>query len=191
MNGREYWDFLEVFDGNRLYYYVGTAKPHFSDNKNVYYIMWFIYRYVLECKTFEEALQYANLETIRRFKLSRAFSKDASGNTEAELYLGNDRFGKVSLCVGRKHLNSDKTSIYIKTVLEILYNRYNFLEQLECYIRNFSTLKSSSRQPKSVVEAKMVIKNSLDFMEKDCRYRELINQYYKTRKEILGEHYYE
>lgn len=192
MNGRECWEYLEVFDGNTLYYYTCTSKPHFSDDKNVYYIIWFVYRYVLGCETLEEALKYADLQTIKKFKLSRAFSKDAGGNTEAELFLGNDKFGKISLCVGRKHLeDSEKTVNYIKTVLEILYNRYNILEQLECYVKNCSTSKFASRQPKGVIEAKAVIKSGLIYMEKDKRYKELIAQYKKTRREILGEYYYE
>ena len=85
---------------------------------NLYYMIWFAYRYVLGCKTLEETEPYQNAETLKRFKVySHLLNKN--------LYIGG-----VSERV-YFHKVED-----IRMILEILYNRYSMEEQMECYIRN-------------------------------------------------------
>ena len=186
----EYWDFLDEFNGNLLYNCAGSKKYTFADMNEVYYYIWFLYRYVLGCETLEEALQFANAKTMKELNIGRCFiTKEHRKNV---LVLGSEEFGTLVLCA---HDAYKKLVIFLKIVLEILYRRYNYLEQIECYIRYFGDNKPLSKyeykQPVAVREAKIVLKNSLDYMEHHTGFEEMLQTYYKTRKEILGECYYE
>lgn len=186
----EYWDFLDKFNGNLLYNCAGSKKYTFADMNEVYYYIWFLYRYVLGCETLEEALQYANAKTMKELGIGRCFiTKEDQKST---LVLGNEAFGTLVLCT---HDVGKKPVIFLKIVLEILYGRYNYLEQLECYIKYFGNNKPLSKyeykQPAAVREAKTVLKNSLEYMKQHSGFEEILQTYQETRKDILGECFYE
>lgn len=149
-----FWDFLDVFDKNLLYEYAqvltGRKKQirFMSQNviteyeemeqaekkkKKAYYLIWFVYRYILRCKTLDEAMQYANTETLTKFRLS-------SYVLNATIYIGNGL--DKELCF-RKIED-------IEMILEILYNRYDFFEQLDCFQRH--TIKYRQKKCLSVIE---------------------------------------
>lgn len=98
--------------------------------KTAYYIIWFAFRYVLECKTLEEARWNANREIMKKLKLNGFFVPKykyifigAYGLNEIYLYRPED----------------------LNIVLEIIYNRYDFFQQLECYIRLTEGTNRTSR----------------------------------------------
>lgn len=147
------WDFLEKMDKNLLYDYVGTLtgkirrlrieektdnsfeEQYRQDEKiknRAYYLIWFVYYYVLECKTLEQALGYADEDTLKTFHLNNFFNKK-----QPAIYLGIDK----DICLWYI------TDITI--VLEILYNRYGFFEQLDCFIRH-----TNKNRQKKCIEAK-------------------------------------
>jgi hypothetical protein len=187
----EYWDFLDEFNGNLLYNCAGNKSYTFADMNEVYYYIWFLYRYVLGCETLEEALQFANAKTMKELGIGKCFI--TKEHRKHVLVLGNEAFGTLVLC---SH-DVKKPVIFLKIVLEILYKRYNYLEQIECYIRHFWTAYSSKlskyecKQPVAVREAKAILRKSLDYMEHHTGFEEMLQTYRETRKEILGECYYE
>lgn len=125
-----FWNYLDKPNKNLLYQYVnslatnGYAQWREADNQevnknNAYYIIWFVYRYVLGCDTLEKALSQNHIEVLSQYKLGRSMFSEHS-----VLYID----------VGDKSVKFwDIRDIYI--VLEILYNRYNLIEQLQCFIR--------------------------------------------------------
>lgn len=85
----------------------------------VYYLIWFIYYYVLECKNLEDALLQDHIKVLKEWGLYKfIFNK--------YIYLGGDA------CF--LPLNREKD---IEIILEILYNRYSVIEQFECYLRHY------------------------------------------------------
>jgi len=44
MSGKEYWSFLEEFDGNLLYRYVSDNNDtgYFVKRENIFYLIWFL-----------------------------------------------------------------------------------------------------------------------------------------------------
>lgn len=135
------WDYLDKMDKNLLYIYanrlvkgVNNAQGYFLpictgnrerdeyDNaerkkSTAYYLIWFVFRYVLGCKTLDEALKYADIDTLNQFKLTPFF-------LQKKLYIGI--YGINHIC-----LRSPEHDITV--ALEILYNRCDILEQLELY----------------------------------------------------------
>lgn len=136
------WDFLDVEDMNLLYTYAevlfgkrkqiqsakGTGIQTLEDaekkRKRAYYLIWFVYRYLLKCETLQEAMKYANNETLYKYRLHTYFQ-------HLSLYIG------------------DTPNIFLRKTedigiaLEILYNRYNYIEQYDCFIRNTSQVRQS------------------------------------------------
>lgn len=154
------WEYLDVMDKNLLYIYARvlagegsclrlthnansdevttTAAQDEEIRKKFYYLIWFVFRYVLGCETLEQALAYSNDEyeqLLEKFALDRLFSERKKD--ERRLYIG---------------VNKD-VSFYriddMRIILEILYNRYNLWEQLDCFIRNTKNMRQ-----KRCIEAK-------------------------------------
>lgn len=134
------WDFLDVMDKNLLYEYAkvmsGQKKQlHMDDHsekedsyyedirrleqrrKTAYYLIWFVFRYLLGCKTYEETIPYQTKEILQKYKVFSYIKND---------YIYIDADGKITL-----HKLED-----ICIALEIIYHRYGLFEQMECYIRN-------------------------------------------------------
>lgn len=142
------WDFLDKFDKNLLYYYADTlangrplsisfcrdkceseleAIRQAENRRNqIYYLIWFVFRYVLKCKTLDEALQIADENLFRKFGFVTMADGTGKCNLSENLYIGADKEIKL-------YKPED-----IPTILEILYNRYDFFEQIECFKRNAS-----------------------------------------------------
>lgn len=123
------WTFLDKLNLNLLYEYaeVMTGSKTYIDfhtlddeerKKKAYYLIYFVYRYVLQLNTLDEALRYANEDTLKKYRLYRFID-------HRYLYVGIDE---------TKRPFSKPRDISI--ILEILYNRYDFWEQLDCFCRN-------------------------------------------------------
>lgn len=154
MEGNDMWEYLDKLDKNLLYDYAkflsgekqslkfhcrieekdnkqeGTRRVHRyqSDNEDeqfkrqkeerdkVFYIIWFVYRYILNCKTLEEALQIPVEEVFKKYRLETLIRNRYC------LYIGIDRdvmvYKESDMCI----------------ILEILYKRLGFWEQLDCFI---------------------------------------------------------
>jgi hypothetical protein len=93
-----------------------------EQKEQVYYLFWFVYYYVLECKTLEQALEQDHHKVLEDWKLQKYIINQY-------IFLGND------ICL--ISLNRDKD---IAVILEILYNRYNAYEQFDCYLRHFGDI---------------------------------------------------
>lgn len=89
-----------------------------------YYLIWFVYRYVLNCKTLDETKQYANEETLKKYHLKSYIVHNC-------LYIGANK----DICFRKTE--------DIGIILEILYNRYGFFEQMECFIRNTKNVRQN------------------------------------------------
>lgn len=98
-----------------------------SLKKNIsLYIIYFVYRYVLECETLEQALEMDYETVVDVFRLKCLFQ-------HKYIFVGNGNY-KISL-----------NSIYdLAIILEILYNDYGYTEQVECVLQNCNTLKTST-----------------------------------------------
>ena len=155
------WAFLDKMDKNLLYIYAnvlsgkakqmrlveyhGTNAKKTEDNgeldeerrKNAYYLIWFVYRYILKCETYEQTIPYQTKETLRKYRLLSYVQNEI-------LYIG---------------MSDDKIKFRkvedISMILEILYNRYSFMEQIDCFIRNTKKTRCSMcKQMKKRVEEK-------------------------------------
>lgn len=138
------WSFLDRVDKNLLYNYTqvlsGKKRRIYSADMEkteeskykhaekakyqILYLVWFVYRYVLECDTLEKALEYANEETLKKYRLYTSMLHGA-------VYFGI--YNDISC----------RKAEDIVIVLEILYNRYDFFEQIECYIRHTQNLRQA------------------------------------------------
>lgn len=85
----------------------------------VYYLIWFVYYYVLECKTLEQALLQDHADVLRQWDLYKFICNKY-------IFLGGD------ICILPLYREED-----FEIILEILYNRYSAIEQFECYLRHF------------------------------------------------------
>lgn len=165
------WEYLDKMDKNLLYDYAqlfssrkknlcffGRSDEELTEQEvhqreveakdKTFYLIWFVYRYVLGCETLEEALQYDAKEVLDTYKLKALIGVSSSQNT---LYVGIDKE-----CMLRKYED-------MPIVLEILYKRLNFWEQLDCFIENINTGKITSQRYKRCIEARE-------------RYRELLGK---------------
>ena len=127
-------EYLDKFDKNLIYSYVsclaGKAKmmEWSSDEedsekvselrcKNCFYLIWFLYRYILGCETYEQACEYATEEILKKYKLYSRLHNNM-------IYIGVN-----------KELDFYKVSD-MKIILEILYHRYALFQQIECFMRH-------------------------------------------------------
>jgi hypothetical protein len=180
------WDYLDKMDKNLLYFYVkglsskktqysrlcdGMVQNYTDDERSemiiaeqkckmAFYIIWFVYRYVLECKDLQEAKQHMDIETLKKYKIAKFLHNKY-------VYIGVYGIDEVYLYEDEIHI-----------ILEILYNRYDFFEQLECYLRES---KESSKRTQS--RCIRTIEQSLEMMKGKPEYKEIV-QKYNERKGI-------
>lgn len=199
LTGREYWDFLDEFNGNALYFYANGASS--GDNslrfynaapeeakKTMFYLFWFVFRYVLGCKTYEEAVTKADYQTLCKYNLIGFVQKNRSDyikDTKKLGYIGIEDVGVLPLSVswfGAKNTGKYKLQIVVESILQILYNRYNILEQIECFARcNDEQTKETNRHKSTrYVQAMELRDKYLQMMQGKPQYEGLIEQYYKT-----------
>lgn len=123
------WDFLDKTNFNLLYeftevlsgntgYCVWNSKDEIEDRENVYYLIWFIYYYILGCDTLEKALALNSEAIFHYFHLMTYLKHEY-------IFFGS---GELKISLSRKK--------DVAIILEILYNRYSFTEQLQCFIRH-------------------------------------------------------
>ena len=180
------WDFLDKMDKNLLYTYTskltngGHSRGYYipsttgnaecdelfdaeAKRKLAYYLIWFVYRYVLNCKTYEESLKYANLDVLKRYKLMPLFTN----HPRPYVYVG--MYG-----IKTKYFRSPEQDI--KSILYILYNRCDYIEQIEVYINN-----TPSDQLSKIGRGKKLLKESIRLMEsyKKPSLQEMLNKYYE------------
>lgn len=153
------WDYLDEMDKNLLYIYAKAltgknSRTSFSQlhtalnseknaseevkefeaaeasKKQAFYIIWFVYRYVLGCDTLEKALMYTSEDFLKEYKLYSFLKK-------RKIYIGIYGMNEVYLYNCK---NGD-----LEIILDILYNRYNFFEQLECFIRHTEGTAKTTR----------------------------------------------
>lgn len=93
-------------------------KREKEERDKVFYIVWFVYRYIMGCETLEEALQVPVDKVFKDYRLETLIRNRYC------LYIGIDR--DVML-----YKKSD-----MNIILEILYKRLGFWEQLDCFIAN-------------------------------------------------------
>lgn len=154
------WEYLDRMDKNLLYMYAALLQGQqkqihrynrqeevteeelhqreIQDKNDTLYLVWFVYRYVLGCKTLEEALALPVTETLEKYKLKKPIL------SSRVLYLGIDK----DILLWKEE--------DMAIVLEILYKRLNFWEQLDCFIEKAgkgSGKKMNIRQ-KRCLEAK-------------------------------------
>lgn len=191
------WEYLDKMDKNLLYIYVKSlykgscvslSRQLFDLNNQIYedcpeknelyiaekwketgyYLIWFVYRYVLKCKTFEEAEMYATEEILKKYRLIPFFLR-------RRLYIGVYGMNEIYLYKAKKDDMED-----VKIVLEILYNRYDFFEQLECFIRRTSNTSGMSRS--STRRCREAMKECLDILTNSSTNRTLVKKYLKGKK---------
>lgn len=182
------WSFLDKADKNLLYMYAQTlikdGKHHNTyipsetgneerdamldaeaKRKSAYYIIWFVYRYILGCETLEEAKKYATMEVLKKYKIASFFSRN-----QARIYLGI--YG-----INEMYLYNFKGGD-LDIVLEILYNRYDYIEQLECFIRRTEgTARSLHNRCRKTLE------QSLTMMQGSVKCKELLRKYEEKKNE--------
>lgn len=132
------WDYLDRMNHNLLYKYAAVLsgkKRHFYNTdaekdvsvnaeekkKNACYLIWFVYRYILQCETLEETVPYRNEDILKKYKLKSLLKHET-------VFICNDeiRFRKTE---------------DIAIILEILYGRYTLWEQFDCFIRNTTGIR--------------------------------------------------
>lgn len=182
------WDFLDKMDKNLLYLYAskltknGRNQSFYTPSntgdaerdelldaeakrKSAFYLIWFVYRWVLGCENLEQAERYANAETLRKFKLSPLF-----GHNQKRIFIGIYGINEIYL-YDYKHGD-------LNIVLEILYNRYDLIEQLECYIR-----RTQGTSRKNRFRCVKVLEETLEMMKGNQKFAGVLEQYYERRKE--------
>ncbi len=156
------WDYLDKMDKNVLYTYAAllsaNSRHHFehlhsrvgkdeeltekeiherevSDRNVRLYLVWFVYRYILGCRTLDEALVKPVDEVFGKYKLKQiVFGK--------QIYIGID--GDIPL-----YREED-----VPIILEILYKRLGFWEQLDLFIEKGGKNGKKSIRQTRCLEAK-------------------------------------
>lgn len=183
---RDIWGFLDKMDKNLLYLYVsnlanGNRKSLYLPSetgvssrdevinaekrrKSAFYLIWFVYRWVLGCETLEQAEQYANEETLKRYNLTSLF-----GHNQKRIYIGVYGVNEIYLY--------DYKSGDLNIVLEILYNRYDFIEQLECYIR-----RTQETTRKNRFRCVRVLEETVEMMKGKAKFADVLERYYARKR---------
>ena len=126
------WRYLDEMNYNVLTLYAhllssDNKQPNLSlfdsDNEymirnTIYYYINFVYRYILQCDTLEDAQSQNHDEILEKYHLRNFFIKN-------KLFINTGK---------RKIIFSKESDITI--VLEIIYKKYNDYEQLLCFERN-------------------------------------------------------
>lgn len=193
MTGREVWDFLDDFKKNLIYDYVinynnknnnsytKTAEEKEMEYKARAYIVYFIYRYVLKCETFEQAESLVTIDNLKKYKLYLYFKSDRSTEENAKriFSVGNEMFGTVFL----SSRTEEGIVLNAKIFLEILYNRYNYLEQLNLVIKRYSECRMAKHKvyQQKISQLIGILDRSIEFMSNhENYYSGVIERYNKT-----------
>lgn len=186
------WSYLDVMDKNLLYMYAETltkgGKHHGlyissetgneerddmlnaeAKRKSAFYIIWFVYRYVLNCETLEEAREYANVETLKKYRLVPLLERN-----QKRIYIGAYGLNEIYLY---NYKGGD-----LDIVLEILYKRYDFFEQLECFLRKTEGTARTLR-----FRCMEAIEQSAEMMKGNARYKEILDRYEERKRERNGQ----
>lgn len=171
------WEFLDKMDYNLLYSYsevlsnkmqqIHLCSSGKSDNEEfeialanrakknrAYYLIWVVFRYVLECDTYDKALMYATDDVLKRYKL-------ISYLTNKNIYIGADYDTKTVNGVTYKFPKVwFRSTEDIDIVLDILYHRLDFFEQFQCCI-------SHSKKVSKAMKAINYYKNPIAVQEQN------------------------
>lgn len=187
------WKFLDQLNRNLLYSYVllltgkrknksvvfTKAETNDEETNNLVnaeqkrnaaiYLVWFVFRYVLECDTYEKALPYANIDTLKKYKLDTFFRAN-----QRYIYIG--AYG-----IDELYLYNCEKGCDLTVLLEILYNRYDCLEQLECFIRQ--SLQISPKITLRVSGCQKTLEKTVEMITGKPEYEEMLNSYYKRKEQ--------
>ena len=157
----DYWEYLDNFDKNLLYLYsrsllqeknkfFGTfqsfcgEKSEYAEKKKKigFYLIWVVFRYVLKCETYQEAIKYATKENLKKYNLNTILHQRV-------LYIGIYGLEEIYL-----YKEED-----INIALEIVYERLGLVKQLECYIKHSTnTLRKTRKKCIEIKERYLKIK---------------------------------
>ena len=126
MNYNLLYSYADVLSGKRRQIHMGSHSDREETctealikaeqrRYNIYYLIWFAYRYLLGCEKYEDTLPYQNEETLSKYRLLSYIRK-------GHIFIDYD--GDVFF---RKPED-------IGMILEILYGRYDYFAQMECFI---------------------------------------------------------
>ena len=165
---RDTWTFLDVEDYNLLYSFGEVLKKKgkqirlIGENSSVgqedlrgkeimevrqnkarkrraYYLIWIVYRYILNCRTYADTEPYRNKEILDKYHLTAYIKNIYLGHDEDSLVLGNGIVVSLEKIKFRKPEDID-------IILQILYGRLGFYEQFECFINVTHERKEPVRQ---------------------------------------------
>lgn len=179
------WSYLDEMDKNLLYMYAAmlvkrgnhqlyipsdTGNEERNDmldaeakRKSAFYIIWFVYRYVLGCETLEQAEKYADVETLKRYRLTSLFE-----HNKRRIYIGAYGLNEIYLY---NYKGGD-----LNIVLEIIYKRYDYFEQLECFLRRTEGTARTLR-----FRCMEAMEQSAEMMKGNARYKEILSRYEERR----------
>ena len=175
------WKYLDRFDGNILYSYAydeGFKNSFKNDeksidcvreenNRRIFYLIHFVYRYILGCRTYEETIPFQTQETIKKYNLEKFFfnpnksNNSRSGGVPVELTIGNELIGFISFTYNSRKFHKRD----LEVILKILYYRYNLPEQIDCYIQTTEEMKDKKTGLK---KAKIIRENLNKFIKENC-----------------------
>lgn len=126
------WNYLDEMNRNLLYKYfdllsgkekqINYTKDKDNEDlddikcKDGFYLIWFLYRYILGCETLEQAWEHDHEEVLKKYKLYWSYLH------KKRIYIGLNR--EILL-----YQPAD-----VRVILEIVYKRYNVIQQIECFI---------------------------------------------------------
>lgn len=131
------WEYLDIINYNLLYEYadavinnnkyIGTGlsipNPYVETEsrqdilrKNSYYLLNFIFRYIAGCKTLDECLDFIKCDEYENFS-NKYFTEKLAGY----IYIGTDDY----------FIKPDAGNI--SCIMEIIYKKADFMEQLKIY----------------------------------------------------------
>lgn len=130
------------------------------------YLIYFVYRYILECETLEEALEQEHEKILEIFKLKILLIRKY-------IFIGGGTY-KITL-----------TGNYdIAIILEILYNDCNYEEQIRAVLNNCIMLKNTTDNKLYNNAYRLRQRIIADRIEKCEKLLELKQYYREHRKEI-------
>lgn len=134
------WGFLDRCDKNLLYRYAQmlssgkifssakhTTKDEFAFEKcrEGYYLIWFVYRYVLECETLEQAVSQNHEYVLKKYGLINYIRKYA-------VFIGTETENIVSF----RYVED------MPVILEILYCKYPLFKQFNCFMHHIKGVRN-------------------------------------------------
>jgi hypothetical protein len=137
------WDFLDEFNKNLLYEYAlslshkkGFQHPEtaIEVKRQTYYLLWFVYRHILGCKTYEDTIPYQTKAVLEKYHLQGRLSK---GMSLGYLDLG-DKYGMLLYTN-----ETSETPYMVGFFLNSIYSRLSVTGEARLY---FSKYKSASKR---------------------------------------------